>query len=384
MEMNKMKVNPLPSVTWHWTGMNDSELEMPLPDASAEFTFSGQDTEMRFLTGSEAEKYEDERFGSGICETGMGDEFAEIMRDTQSVFLDIPEGFKASEPAVITAGIPQGNAAGQIYINAGAGSEASVVISVCSGGAGSQNETDGTDGITEGDTDTAALQLMIHAGADSQLKIFAVQTLPVQGQNCLNVGGVCGERAQTEFTCLSIGSRRSYIGIAVTLEGTESSFNGDMGYHVMSDQSVDINYVARHIGSESASRLNAWGVLEDGSRKLFRGTIDFKEGCPGSKGSEKEDVLLLGTHQINQTIPLILCHEEDVEGDHGATIGRLDDQVLFYLGSRGLDEKTAEDMIARARMEALISRIPDRGIRQMSEKAAFGEDSAAFMIREDE
>ena len=49
---------------------------------------------------------------------------------------------------------------------------------------------------------------------------------------------------------------------------------------------------------------------------VFRGTIDFKFGAAGAEGEEKEDVLLLGDDVINQTIPLILCAEEDVQGNH--------------------------------------------------------------------
>lgn len=62
----------------------------------------------------------------------------------------------------------------------------------------------------------------------------------------------------------------------------------------------------------------------------MRGTIDFVHGCVGAKGDEKEDVLLVGDNMVNQTIPLILCAEEDVEGNHGASIGKLDENMLFY------------------------------------------------------
>lgn len=50
---------------------------------------------------------------------------------------------------------------------------------------------------------------------------------------------------------------------------------------------------------------------------------------------------------VNQTIPLILCGEEDVEGNHGATIGRLDEKMLFYLASRGIPEEAARSLLAR-------------------------------------
>ena len=48
---------------------------------------------------------------------------------------------------------------------------------------------------------------------------------------------------------------------------------------------------------------------------------------------------------VNQTIPLILCEEEDVEGNHGATIGKLDEELLFYLESRGMSEEAVYEMV---------------------------------------
>lgn len=101
-------------------------------------------------------------------------------------------------------------------------------------------------------------------------------------------------------------------------------------------------------------------------QKLFRGTIDFIAGCAGAKGAESEDMLLIDENVENQTIPLILCGEEDVEGSHGATIGRLDEQMLFYLGSRGFDQEEAKRLVARARIDALCALIPSEEIQKKS------------------
>ena len=69
---------------------------------------------------------------------------------------------------------------------------------------------------------------------------------------------------------------------------------------------------ALHEGKKSVSEIRTDGVLHENARKLFRGTIDFKKGAAGAVGNEKEDVLLLDDDVVNQTIPLILCAEEDV------------------------------------------------------------------------
>lgn len=87
-----------------------------------------------------------------------------------------------------------------------------------------------------------------------------------------------------------------------------------------------MNYVARHRGKKTTCEMDSTGVLAGKAFKLFRGSIDLLPGGSGAKGQEQENVLLLGDGVVNQTIPLILCGEEDVEGNHGATIGRLDER----------------------------------------------------------
>ena len=91
--------------------------------------------------------------------------------------------------------------------------------------------------------------------------------------------------------------------------------------------------------------------------------IDFIRGCKGAKGDEREDVLLLGEDIVNKTIPLILCQEEDVEGAHGATIGDLSEEILWYFRSRGIDDETASELIATGRLLGSVRKIPEKELR---------------------
>ena len=76
-------------------------------------------------------------------------------------------------------------------------------------------------------------------------------------------------------------------------------------------------------------------------------------------GNEKETVLMLGENVVNKTVPLILCAEENVVGNHGATIGELDDETLFYFESRGISREAAEKLLARASIERLARKTGD-------------------------
>ena len=128
----------------------------------------------------------------------------------------------------------------------------------------------------------------------------------------------------------------------------------------MNAQKIDINLSVNHRGKKTESEIKANGALMDSAEKVFRGTIDFKNGSSDSVGAENETVLMLGDNVVNKTVPLILCAEENVEGTHGATIGELDDATLFYFESRGIDKEHASDIMARASVER-IARLPGDG-----------------------
>lgn len=74
--------------------------------------------------------------------------------------------------------------------------------------------------------------------------------------------------------------------------------------------------------------------------------MTLKPARPIPSATKKETVLMLGDGVINKTVPLILCAEENVVGNHGATIGELDDETLFYFESRGIGKAEAENILA--------------------------------------
>ena len=106
------------------------------------------------------------------------------------------------------------------------------------------------------------------------------------------------------------------------------------------------------------------GTLQDKAKKTYRGSIDFKSGCKGADGEETEDVLVLSKDAVNKSVPLILCNEEDIAGEHASTIGKLGDGILFYMQSRGLSKENAEKIMAQAKIRSVASRIEDENINE--------------------
>ena len=166
----------------------------------------------------------------------------------------------------------------------------------------------------------------------------------------VSFGSKAGDNATVETTEIILGGKDNIWGNHNALEGYKSHFNGHNAYLVNDKESLDVNYVSLHTGRETESTMAVDGVVDGTGKKTWRGTIDFKNGCAESKGDEQENVLLLDPKVVNKSLPVILCDEEAVEGRHGASIGRLGKEILFYMQSRGVDEKTAQNLMIRAKI----------------------------------
>lgn len=127
---------------------------------------------------------------------------------------------------------------------------------------------------------------------------------------------------------------------------------------------IDINYDLKNIGKSSINNLKVEGCLKDNSKKTFRGIIDFQEGSTKSEGIENENCILLSDTSISRSVPILLCHEDDVIGAHGESTGKINDDKLFYLMSRGLTEKEASKLIIISNFNSIINQIVDESIKE--------------------
>ena len=205
----------------------------------------------------------------------------------------------------------------------------------------------------------AGIKLRYNIAKGGRLTIIQTQRLGRGVTLIDDIRGEVGERAEFNLIQVILGGKNTYLGTTAELLGRHAALDIKLAYLVQGDGALDINYVANHIGKKTESNIKVNGVLRDRAKKLFRGSIDFKNGCAGSVGAEIEDVLMMDEGVVNKTVPLILCAEEDVEGTHGATIGKLSDEMMFYLRSRGIPDEEIYEMMARARIDAIAADIPD-------------------------
>jgi Fe-S cluster assembly scaffold protein SufB len=205
-------------------------------------------------------------------------------------------------------------------------------------------------------------RLLAEKGA--KINLVKTQLLGDEFLHIDDIGGACFDKGAIRVVSLELGAKKTWTGCYINLSEKESDFTSDMGYLCREDHLLDINYVTDHRGKKTNALMQFKGVLMDTAVKTFRGTIDFKNGSSGSVGDEQEDALLLSEDVVNKTMPIILCQEEDVDGRHGATIGQLGEDILFYMQTRGIDEEEAKRIMIKARLDSVARLIPDAAIMQ--------------------
>ena len=175
-----------------------------------------------------------------------------------------------------------------------------------------------------------------------------------------------------EVVRLDLGSKLSYIASNVSLDGKNAEYLAHGDYLLNGSQRLDINMIADHIAPNTKSDMRCDGVLLDSASKIFRGVLDFKSGCKGAKGAENEEVILLSPDVDNQSVPIILCGEEDVEGNHGASVGKISDEIIYYLMTRGFDEDSAIRLIIRSKFNTLTEQLANKELRRVINKMVDG------------
>ena len=213
----------------------------------------------------------------------------------------------------------------------------------------------------------SAVKLSFDIGKNASVKL--VQLLNPTEKLRHETFANCSKGGKFQIMTIMTGDGNIYSDNRTELEGDSSSIHVEVAYLGKNSQTIDYNIAVNHWGKDTHSEINAAGALMDSAKKVFRGTIDFKTGSSDSKGSENETVIMLGDDVVNKTVPLILCSEENVEGSHGATIGELDDDTLFYFESRGIGREEAERIMAYAALKRLIRLSDDKEFAEQAQKA---------------
>ena len=154
--------------------------------------------------------------------------------------------------------------------------------------------------------------------------------------------------AVLDLHALELGGKWVRHEIRAELAGARSRFNSRGAFVLHGRQHADMEVLVTHRGRDSVSNAVWRGVADDRARGVVHGRILVQPGADGADGSFYNKNLLLSSGAEIDTRPALEIYADEVKANHGATVGQLDEKVLFYLRSRGIPLETARRILVRA------------------------------------
>ncbi|HJS30151.1 MAG TPA: SufD family Fe-S cluster assembly protein, partial [Anaerolineales bacterium] len=140
-------------------------------------------------------------------------------------------------------------------------------------------------------------------------------------------------------------------------------------YFTNAAQHLDLDTQQNHQVPNTTSDLLYKGALKDNSRVVWQGMINVSPGAQKTDGFQANRNLVLDPHARADSIPGLEIQADDVRCTHGATVGKIDPELLFYLRSRGVPDHSARRLIVEGFFQPIMERIPFQGVKDRFQDA---------------
>ncbi len=273
-------------------------------------------------------------------------------------FVLIPEGVKVETPIhllflsapaeVETASFPR------VLVVAERESSATIIESYAATG----EATYFTDAVTK-----------IHVGEQARLLHYKVQNESEHAYHIASTSAELGQGAVYDLTTVTLGAKlsRHNINVRMDHEGAECWVDGL--YLVGTGQHADTHSLIDHRKPHCTSHQNYKGILDGKSRAVFNGRVYVHREAQQTDAVQSNKNLLLSPDARVDTKPQLEIYADDVKCAHGATVGQLEEEELFYLASRGLHPDLARNLLTYGFAEEIVEKIKIESIRAQLDEA---------------
>lgn len=206
--------------------------------------------------------------------------------------------------------------------------------------------------------------IKVNANKNSNLELITLQNMNGNSKNFTETDFINGEKSNIEYYDLELGSKVNAVASKARLVGDDANMLYVPAYLVDEHRKADFEYSLLFHGKRCNGDIEGRGTTKDYGHKVFRGNIYFYKGCSKSTASEGEFSILLDDTITIHAIPAMLCDEDDVVGAHAASVGKVDEDRLFYLMSRGFSPKEAKKIIVESTFRPIFEKIEIEEIKE--------------------
>jgi Fe-S cluster assembly protein SufD len=213
----------------------------------------------------------------------------------------------------------------------------------------------------------AVVEIVLEDGA--RLNHYKVQRESAEAFHVATTQAGMGRNSSFNSTTITLGARlsRHNINVAFNQEGAECWVDGL--YLVTTGQHADTHSLIDHREPHCTSHQLYKGILDGKSRAVFNGKVFVRHGAQGTDAMQTNRNLLLSNEARVDTKPQLEIFADDVKCAHGATVGQLEEEALFYLASRGMHTDLARNLLTYGFAEEVIDKIKIESIKAQLDEA---------------
>lgn len=219
-------------------------------------------------------------------------------------------------------------------------------------------------------------------GRDAAVHHYRLQQVGARATWMDTLSAVLAENALYRLHSVAVGGLSSRSSVHVQLAGRKSEITLAAASLADRQQVQDVHALVEHSAPDARTEQTFRGISAGRARVGFNGKIIVHEGAHGTDSRQSLRGLLAGPEAEIDVRPQLEIYTDDVRCSHGATAGKLDDSMLFYMLSRGLDRETAQRLLKWAFLEDVVARIDIPELRRQIEISLAGQMTDAAALKE--
>ena len=203
--------------------------------------------------------------------------------------------------------------------------------------------------------------LLIDIDRDSEVTIsFLAKDVPEQYKMTVNVKG----NSKVEAYFADFSSQKVHFSFVGNLLENEATMNWHLSSLSASKDNKTFDISVNHIAPRTYARMDNYGVCKDDGKLVFFGVSTINNGSKGSKTHQNSKIMVFDALSNGIAKPILKIDENDIEASHAAVVGKINDEHLFYLTSRGLTEEAAKQLITFGYLKPIMNGFVEEEIKE--------------------
>ena len=215
----------------------------------------------------------------------------------------------------------------------------------------------------------ANTRVQLRVASNARLAHVRVQDAATRASLFVHTDAALAQQAGYYRVDLELGAALSRHTLNVRLDGDAATLQADGVLLADGRRHVDTRLAIEHLARNTSANLRWRGLAGQRGRVVFHGGITIHPGADGTAAALSSKNLLLSADAEIDTQPVLIIDADEVQAAHGATVGQLDANALFYLRARGLPEAQARALLTGAFCREVVNGIADTSARALADAA---------------